>query len=88
MTSVMSKKRAPTKLAIPTDYALQTRAGKAVISRDFFPTMCPSQLNGDWATITVKYRPYFDSCAMTPGTNMVNPNHETPITMRRVKKVG
>ena len=47
----MTKKKVPTKLAIPTDYALETIGGNAVISQDFFPTMCPSQLNGDWATI-------------------------------------
>ena len=70
----MTKKKAPTKLAIPTDYALETIGGKAVVSRDFLPTMCPSQLNRDWATITVKFHPYFERCAVAPGTNVVDPN--------------
>ena len=49
--------------------------------------MCPSQLNGNWATITVKFCPYFKKCAVATGTNMVNPNHETVSDNEESRKV-
>ena len=38
--------------------------------------MCPSQLNGDWAAITIKFRPWFEKCAINPVSKVVNANHE------------
>ena len=61
---------------MPTDYKLVLNGNNAVISRDFFPTMCPSQLNGDWAAITIKFRPWFEQCAINPVTKVVTSNHD------------
>ena len=63
-------------MEMPTDYELALNGNKAVICRDFFPTMCPSQLNGDWAAITIKYRPWFEKCAINPVSKVVNSNHK------------
>jgi hypothetical protein len=71
-----AKKNEPTKMEMPTDYELALNGNKAVICRDFFPTMCPSQLNGDWAAITIKYRPWFEKCAINPVSKVVNSNHK------------
>jgi len=65
---------------MPRDYGpVEERDGMAVIPRDFFPTMCPLALNDDWAAITIKYRPYFDSRAVTPGTGLVVADHPLSI---------
>ena len=71
-----AKKNEPTKMEMPTDYELALNGSKAVICQDFFPTRCPSQLNGDWAAITIKYRPWFEKCAINPVSNVVNSNHK------------
>ena len=63
-------------MEMPTDYELAINGNNAVICRDFFPTMCPSQLNGDWAAITIKFRPWFEACAINRVSKVVNPNHE------------
>ena len=68
----MVKKNKPTELVLPTDYGLvELRSGRAVISRDFFATMCLSQLNAVWAAITIKYCPQFEKCTVLPGTGIV-----------------
>ena len=60
---------------MPRDYEIALKADKAVISRDFFPTMCPSQLNGGRAAITIKFCPWFEKYAINQGTKIVNVNH-------------
>ena len=65
-------KKKPTKLVMLRDYEIALNGKKVVISRDFFSTMCPSQLNGDWAAITVKFRPWTEKCAVNPITKIVN----------------
>ena len=68
-------KKEPIKLVMPGDYKIALNEDKAVISRDFFPTMCPSQLNGDWVAITIKFRPWFEKCAINLVSETVNANH-------------
>ena len=68
-------KKEPTKLVMPRDYVIALNGDKAVISRDLFPTMCPSQLNGDWVAITIKFCPWFEKCAINPVSKTVNANH-------------
>ena len=69
-------KKEPIKLFMPRDYEIMLKGDKVVTSRDFFPTMCPRQLNSDWAATTIKLRPWFEKCAIDPVTKIVNDNHE------------
>ena len=69
--------RKGTAMAMPHDYPMKENGGKAIISRDFFPTMCPSQLNDDWATKTIKFRPWFEKSAVDQITKIVRADHET-----------
>ena len=62
-------------MEMPTDYDLALKGNNAVICRDFFPTMCQSQLNGDWVAITIKFRPWFEACAINRVSKVVNANH-------------
>ena len=64
-----------TRMANPTRYPLQMKNGKAMIVRDFFPTLSSIKLDEEWAANTVSYRPYFVSSAL--GTDgIVDGNHE------------
>ena len=83
--SRMSKKNPPAPLVLPRDYGpILLVDEKAEICRDFFPTLCPSQLDLDWAALTVKYAPYFTKSAVSPATRVVNANHvsgkNTPVS--------
>ena len=74
--SRMSKKNPPPPLDLPSDYGpIVSVDGKAEICRDFFPTVCPSQLDLNWAALSVKYAPYFTKSAVSPATRVVNENH-------------
>ena len=33
-------------------------------------------MNSDWAAITIKFRPWFEKCAIDPVTKIINANHE------------
>ena len=47
-------------MKLPTDYDLVINAnGYAVLPRDFVPCMSVSSLTDDWASLTVKFRPFF-----------------------------
>ena len=62
-------------MEMPTDYELALKGNNVVVCRDFFPTMCPNQLNGDWAAITIKFHPWFEACAINRVSKVVNANH-------------
>ena len=58
----------------PAKYNLEERDGKAVLTRDFFPTCCPSQLDDAWAARTIHFRPYFKAAAVKSG--IVDRDHD------------
>ena len=75
-------------MAMPHDYPMKENGGKAIISRDFFPTMCPSQLNDDWATKTIKFRPWFEKARSTKLLRLFGPITKLPKITRRAASHG
>ena len=59
-----SKKQPINREHWPKEYPLVEVGGKAVLSRDFFPTNIASQLKMDWAARTVHFWPYFEPSAV------------------------
>ena len=59
---------------VPTTYPLEIVNGKALIVRDFFPSLSPFNFDLAWASRTVSYRPYFVLAALGKD-GIVNQNH-------------
>ena len=57
------------------EYSLVLREGKAVIDKDFFPKFSPVKFTDEWAAITVKFSPYFQTDAQIKGTTKVDDLH-------------
>ena len=57
------------------EYLLVLREGKAVIDKDFFPNLSPVKFTDEWASMTVKFSPYFLKEARFDGSTKVDDKH-------------
>ena len=61
--------------SLPNSYPVEINkdSDNVILCRDFFPTMCPNNLDDEWAALTVKFRPFFAKTAWTG--SQVNAKH-------------
>ena len=72
----MASKNKKKELVLPNNYIHHVNDdGLVIVNMDFFTGMCPSKLNDTWASLTLKFRPWFEPYAVDKNTGRVNENH-------------